>query len=47
MTGQKGTKGMIRLWFTGIQPRVMWIGIGGFVFLGAYEKYKSVLQNVL
>eukprot|EP00613_Pedinella_sp_CCMP2098_P068714 CAMPEP_0171904718 /NCGR_PEP_ID=MMETSP0993-20121228/4371_1 /TAXON_ID=483369 /ORGANISM="non described non described, Strain CCMP2098" /LENGTH=279 /DNA_ID=CAMNT_0012535749 /DNA_START=32 /DNA_END=871 /DNA_ORIENTATION=- len=27
----------------GIQPRVMWIGIGGFVFFGAYEGAKSVL----
>ena len=27
----------------GIQPRVMWISIGGFVFFGAYESWKSIL----
>lgn len=27
----------------GIQPRVMWISIGGFVFFGAYEGFKSML----
>uniref|UniRef100_A0A7S2E6B2 S-adenosylmethionine transporter n=1 Tax=Ditylum brightwellii TaxID=49249 RepID=A0A7S2E6B2_9STRA len=31
--------------FRGIQPRVMWISIGGFVFFGAYESYKNVLMN--
>jgi len=33
--------------FSGIQPRVMWISIGGFVFLGAYEYSKNVLRPVL
>jgi len=28
---------------SGIQPRVMWISIGGFVFFGAYESYRSIL----
>lgn len=28
---------------SGIQPRVMWISIGGFVFFGAYEGLKLVL----
>jgi solute carrier family 25 S-adenosylmethionine transporter 26 len=28
---------------SGIQPRVMWISIGGFVFFGAYETYRSML----
>jgi len=28
---------------SGIQPRVMWISIGGFVFFGAYEGAKSLL----
>jgi solute carrier family 25 S-adenosylmethionine transporter 26 len=27
---------------SGIEPRVMWISIGGFVFLGAYEEYRSI-----
>mmetsp|Transcript_11567 Transcript_11567/g.17339 ORF Transcript_11567/g.17339 Transcript_11567/m.17339 type:complete len:293 (-) Transcript_11567:2645-3523(-) len=30
---------------SGIQPRVMWISIGGFVFFGAYESYRSLLMN--
>jgi solute carrier family 25 S-adenosylmethionine transporter 26 len=33
--------------FSGVQPRVMWIGIGGFVFFGAYEAAKSQLLNVV
>jgi solute carrier family 25 (mitochondrial S-adenosylmethionine transporter), member 26 len=33
--------------FRGIQPRVMWISIGGFVFFGAYEGYKSILIPIL
>mmetsp|Transcript_31725 Transcript_31725/g.94937 ORF Transcript_31725/g.94937 Transcript_31725/m.94937 type:complete len:316 (-) Transcript_31725:154-1101(-) len=28
---------------SGLQPRVMWISIGGFVFFGAYEWYRSIL----
>lgn len=28
----------------GIQPRVMWISIGGFVFFGSYETYRSLLM---
>ena len=30
---------------SGIQPRVMWISIGGFVFFGAYESYRSYLMK--
>ena len=33
--------------FRGVQPRVMWISIGGFVFFGAYEGFKSSLLPVL
>ena len=29
---------------SGIQPRVMWISIGGFVFFGSYEGFRSVLM---
>lgn len=29
---------------SGVQPRVMWISIGGFVFFGAYETYRSLLM---
>lgn len=32
---------------SGIQPRVMWISIGGFVFFGAYEGFKKRLQPIL
>ena len=32
---------------SGIQPRVMWISIGGFVFFGAYEGFKKALSPVL
>ena len=33
--------------FSGIQPRVMWISIGGFVFFGAYEGFKSIVSPIL
>ena len=32
---------------SGIQPRVMWISIGGFVFFGAYESYRSLFMSVI
>jgi len=32
---------------SGVQPRVMWISIGGFVFFGAYEAFKKVVEPVL
>jgi solute carrier family 25 (mitochondrial S-adenosylmethionine transporter), member 26 len=32
---------------SGIQPRVMWISIGGFVFFGAYEGFKKTVQPIL
>uniref|UniRef100_A0A7S0UF31 Mitochondrial carrier protein n=1 Tax=Pseudo-nitzschia delicatissima TaxID=44447 RepID=A0A7S0UF31_9STRA len=35
------------VFFSGIQPRVMWISIGGFVFFGAYEGFKTGLSPVL
>lgn len=31
----------------GIQPRIMWISIGGFVFFGAYEVCKGIVGNVV
>jgi solute carrier family 25 (mitochondrial S-adenosylmethionine transporter), member 26 len=31
---------------SGIQPRVLWITLGGFVFFGAYEEAKKVVQPV-
>ena len=41
--GQEG----FMVFFSGIQPRVMWISIGGFVFFGAYEGFKEVVTPVL
>ena len=35
-----------KIFLSGIQPRVMWISIGGFVFFGAYETYRSRLMWV-
>lgn len=35
------------VFLSGIQPRVMWISIGGFVFFGAYEGCKKTLIPVL
>lgn len=32
--------------FKGIEPRVMWISIGGFVFFGAYEEFRSVTMRI-
>ncbi|CAB9499142.1 adenosylmethionine carrier 1, chloroplastic/mitochondrial [Seminavis robusta] len=36
----------MKFW-SGVQPRVMWISIGGFVFFGAYEGFRSVFSTVL
>jgi hypothetical protein len=30
---------------SGVGPRVMWIGIGGFIFFGAYEDCRRVLTS--
>jgi solute carrier family 25 S-adenosylmethionine transporter 26 len=32
---------------SGVQPRVMWISIGGFVFFGAYEGFKKAVAPAL
>eukprot|EP00981_Chlorochromonas_danica_P000527 scaffold107_cov207-Ochromonas_danica.AAC.1 len=34
---EAGPRGIRRVLFAGVEPRVMWISIGGFVFFGAYE----------
>ena len=39
-------EGPTALW-NGIQPRVFWISIGGFVFFGAYEFSKTTVQPFL
>lgn len=31
--------------FSGIVPRVMWLSLGGFVFLGAYDRCKLLLKD--
>ena len=33
-----------RIFWSGLQPRVMWISIGGFVFFGAYEGCRGALM---
>ena len=35
----------LRVFFRGVEPRVMWIGIGGFVFFGAYEQAAALIAN--
>lgn len=32
--------------FAGIQPRVMWISVGGFIFFGCYEETKKILRTL-
>ncbi|KAJ3223941.1 hypothetical protein HK099_000481 [Clydaea vesicula] len=32
--------------FKGVGPRVLWIGVGGFIFLGTYEKVKKTLEDI-
>ncbi|CAM9473608.1 unnamed protein product, partial [Chrysoparadoxa australica] len=32
--------------FRGFTPRVAWIGIGGFVYFGAYEGSKAFLLSL-
>ena len=39
-------KSAAQLLFSGVEPRVMWIGIGGFVFFGAYEAAKGLLLGL-
>ncbi|XP_072014525.1 mitochondrial S-adenosylmethionine carrier protein-like isoform X1 [Amphiura filiformis] len=39
------TEGTKKL-FSGIVPRVMWISIGGAIFLGAYEKSKITMMKM-
>lgn len=39
ITNEEGVSALFR----GIEPRVMWIGIGGFVFFGAYEEARKVI----
>eukprot|EP00442_Polarella_glacialis_P012591 CAMPEP_0115075840 /NCGR_PEP_ID=MMETSP0227-20121206/16096_1 /TAXON_ID=89957 /ORGANISM="Polarella glacialis, Strain CCMP 1383" /LENGTH=277 /DNA_ID=CAMNT_0002462917 /DNA_START=69 /DNA_END=899 /DNA_ORIENTATION=+ len=41
IAAEEGATGL----FKGIQPRVMWITIGGFVFFGAYESVTKQMWN--
>lgn len=41
--GEQGGK----VFLSGIQPRMMWMSIGGFVFFGAYEGFKTTLGPIL
>jgi len=38
---QNGVKGL----FAGLGPRMMWISIGGSIFLGVYEKVKIIIST--
>ncbi|XP_041348608.1 S-adenosylmethionine mitochondrial carrier protein-like [Gigantopelta aegis] len=38
---QRGIKGL----FAGVVPRVIWISIGGAIFLGVYEEVKIILNS--
>lgn len=40
---EKGFKGL----FAGLAPRVMWISMGGAIFLGVYDQMKYFVQSVL
>lgn len=37
---ERGVRGL----FAGVLPRTIWMGIGGFIYLGAYDKVKKVLD---
>uniref|UniRef100_T1IUQ4 Uncharacterized protein n=1 Tax=Strigamia maritima TaxID=126957 RepID=T1IUQ4_STRMM len=39
---ESGFKGL----FAGLVPRVLWISVGGAIFLGSYEKSKSFMQPI-
>ena len=41
------TQEQFKIFFSGLTPRVTWIGIGGFVFFGAYEQSKLLLIKVI
>ena len=36
-----------RRFFIGIEPRVMWISIGGFVYFGAYENFRAITMPLM
>ncbi|XP_062615864.1 mitochondrial S-adenosylmethionine carrier protein-like [Saccostrea cucullata] len=40
---ESGTKGL----FAGVVPRMLWITLGGAIFLGVYDKAKLVLSSIL
>lgn len=44
--GNSTIAGNMKVFFAGVQPRVMWISIGGFFFFGAYEQAKSLLVKL-
>jgi solute carrier family 25 S-adenosylmethionine transporter 26 len=40
-------EGGVGLCFAGVEPRIMWISIGGFFFFGAYEGSTGILRSLL
>lgn len=35
------------VFFRGVNPRVIWISIGGFIFFGAYEGFRSMIMSYM
>jgi solute carrier family 25 S-adenosylmethionine transporter 26 len=46
LSPQQPLKGKCKVFFSGVQPRVMWIGIGGFIFFGAYEQSVRICRMI-
>lgn len=40
-------EGGFRCLFSGVQPRVMWISIGGAIFIGSFEEYRRILARTM
>jgi len=40
-------KGGVSECFVGVAPRTFWIGLGGFVFFGAYEQSVAVMKSMV
>ena len=45
--GSRPGEGSPKVLFSGVGPRVAWMGIGGFVFFGAYEFSRRIFANIL
>lgn len=45
--GQMARQEGIRPFFSGLAPRVTWISIGGFIFLGSYQSVVNTMTTIL